>query len=376
MGANAQGRTAAASSANNRQLVRRLLSWYDRSGRDLPWRIKGRRRANPYHVWLSEIMLQQTTVRAVIPYFERFVLRWPTVHDLAGAALDDVLHGWQGLGYYGRARNLHKCARLIAADHGGRFPDREEALRTLPGIGPYTAAAIAAIAFGRSATVVDGNVERVMARFHAVTEQLPGARPRLGALAQRLTPASRAGDFAQAVMDLGATICLPRTPQCGVCPWSSACLAHARGLAGELPRRASRRKRSLRHAIGFWLERRDGAVLFERRPEEGLLGGMMALPMTPWRDGPWPLDEALAQAPMAVDWHAVDGPVHYGFTHFDCEIRVLKGRAPGRRKGPDGGQWRRLDELETLALPSLTKKVVRHTLAAAPDTTTRGRQAR
>ena len=267
------------------QLARMLLDWYDRHRRRLPWRAAPGVPSDPYRVWLSEIMLQQTTVPVVVGYFQRFLARWPTLEALTQAELDDVLHAWQGLGYYARARNLHACAQHVLADHGGRFPPEEKALRALPGIGRYTAAAIAAIAFDRPATVVDGNVERVMARLRAVETPLPTAKSRLYTLAAELTPETRPGDYAQALMDLGATVCTPRNPGCLACPWRDACEGRARGMAETLPRRAPKRPRPLRYGVSFWLMRADGAVLLRRRPETGLLGGMIELPTTPWRSG-------------------------------------------------------------------------------------------
>ncbi|HUN49573.1 MAG TPA: A/G-specific adenine glycosylase, partial [Candidatus Sulfotelmatobacter sp.] len=305
-----------------RKLSRPLLAWYDRHRRDLPWRAAPGRRAEPYHVWLSEIMLQQTTVATVGPYFAAFLRRWPTVAALATAELDAVLHAWQGLGYYARARNLHACARLVATKHGGRFPDSEAGLRTLPGIGAYTAAAIAAIAFDRSAMVVDGNVERVVARLFAVETPLPAAKPELRALAATLTPAKRAGDFAQAMMDLGATVCTARAPLCARCPLAGDCAGLARNIAASLPRRAPKRERPTRHGVAFWAVRADGAVLLRRRQDKGLLGGMMEVPSTPWRERPWGAAEALAAAPLAADWQPLGGTVEHGFTHFALQIAV------------------------------------------------------
>jgi A/G-specific adenine glycosylase len=341
-------------------LARRLLAWYDRHRRSLPWRAKPGERPDPYRVWLSEIMLQQTTVAAVGPYFQSFLARWPSVEALAEAELDEVLHAWQGLGYYARARNLHRCAGFVARARGGRFPDTEEGLAGLPGIGPYTAAAIAAIAFDRKATAVDGNVERVVARLFAVRAPLPGVKPELRRLAGTLTPARRAGDFAQAMMDLGATICLPGRPRCMLCPVAEACRARAEGIAPDLPARVPRRARPLRHGVVFWAVRADGAALLRRRPEEGLLGGMMEFPSTDWRERRWDEGEALGQAPEPARWERLPGPVRHGFTHFELELEVLSGRVEGKALGV----WCAIDRLSEMALPSLMKKVARHALGS------------
>ena len=339
----------------------RLLAWYDRHARTLPWRVQAGERADPYRVWLSEIMLQQTTVVTVGPYFRDFLARWPTVDDLAAADLDAVLHAWQGLGYYARARNLHKCARAVSADHGGEFPDSEEALRRLPGIGAYTAAAIAAIAFGRRATVMDGNVERVIARLFNVATPLPRAKPELRRLAEALTPAARAGDYAQAMMDLGATICLPRKPKCMLCPLADGCAARRAGDPETLPAKLPKAVRPKRHGVVFWTLRRDGAVLLRRRPENGLLGGLFEVPSTEWRAAPWSIDEAKGAAPATASWRPLEGVVRHGFTHFELELSLLVGSA---RAAIDGdGVWCPLDRLSDYALPTLMKKVVRHALA-------------
>ena len=338
-----------------------LLAWYDRHRRSLPWRAPAGGRAEPYRVWLSEIMLQQTTVVTVGPYFRDFLERWPTVHDLARAELDAVLHAWQGLGYYARARNLHKCAKVVSRELGGRFPECEEELLELPGIGPYTAAAIAAIAFDRQATVMDGNVERVMARLHAVETPLPAAKPELRRLAAALTPAERPGDYAQAVMDLGATVCTPRKPRCMICPWQEPCLARREGIAGTLPRKSPKPFRPQKHAVVFWLSRPDGAILLQRRPEEGLLGGLMEVPSTPWREDRWTVEEALGSAPAKARWQSLDGVVRHGFTHFDIEMVVIAGKAAGAAASK--GVWSQVDRLSDHALPTLMKKVVRHALA-------------
>jgi A/G-specific adenine glycosylase len=283
------------------------------------------------------------------------------VHDLARAELDEVLHAWQGLGYYARARNLHKCARTVSGELGGRFPGSEAELLRLPGVGPYTAAAIAAIAFDRRATVMDGNVERVMARLHAVENPLPAAKPELRRLAAALTPAGRPGDYAQAVMDLGATVCTPRKPRCGVCPWQQHCKAREIGIAETLPRKSPKAARPRKHAVVFWLSRPDGAILLQRRPERGLLGGLMEVPSTPWRDDAWTVDEALKAAPTKAQWRSLEGVVRHGFTHFDIEMTIVAGRS-GARTAPSG-VWSQVDRLSDHALPTLMKKVVRHALA-------------
>jgi A/G-specific adenine glycosylase len=310
-----------------------LLAWYDRMARPLPWRVGPAERAagrmpDPYRVWLSEIMLQQTTVAAAAPYFRRFTERWPEVGALAAAEEGEVLTAWAGLGYYARARNLVACARAVAAG-GGPFPDTEEGLRALPGIGAYTAAAIAAIAFDRPAVVVDGNVERVMARRFAVEVPLPDAKPALRALAARLTPETRPGDYAQAVMDLGATVCVPARPICGACPWAGPCEGRAAGIAAGLPRRRPKAVKPTRQGTAFVAVRGDGAVLLERRPGRGLLGGMLGLPGGGW-DG-----ASGAEPPFAADWRAV-GAVRHTFTHFHLDLTVSVARveaAPGAGAG-------------------------------------------
>ena len=337
-----------------------LLEWYDGNCRRLPWRAEPGRLADPYHVWLSEIMLQQTTVATVGPYFESFLARWPSVGALAAAELDEVLHAWQGLGYYARARNLHRCARHVAGELGGEFPGDEAGLRQLPGIGAYTAAAVAAIAFGRRAVVVDGNAERVMARVFAVREPLPGVKRRLHELADSLTPDSRAGDYAQAVMDLGATVCTPRGPRCLLCPWAQDCAG--RDEAEGLPRRAPKPKRPTRRGVAFWITRPDGAVLLRRRPEKGLLGGMIEVPSTDWIEGTMPLlSQARGDSPLpARDWTPLPGAVTHTFTHFHLELQVVAGRV-GRNAGPHA-LWRHPDEFGGQALPTVMKKVARHAL--------------
>lgn len=332
-------------SPQTRSVAPALLSWYDRHHRRLPWRAApGEPPPDPYRVWLSEIMLQQTTVAAVKPYFAAFTARWPTVEALAAAEEGEVMAAWAGLGYYARARNLIACARTVANDHGGRFPAHEAGLRTLPGIGAYTAAAIAAIAFGEPAVVVDGNVERVVARLFAVEEPLPPARARLRELAAGISPASRPGDFAQAMMDLGATICTPRGPACALCPLRTHCRAAAGGDADAYPRKRAKAAKPMRRATIFWLESGD-AVLLTRRPAAGMLGGMRALPSGPWGEQ----DPGLADAPAAADWRAAGSGRHV-FTHFALDYRVVTAAAPDRDVA---GEWWPIADLARAGLPTL-----------------------
>ena len=340
-----------------------LLSWYDRHRRVLPWRALPGEVADPYRVWLSEVMLQQTTVQAVAPYFTAFLARWPDVAALAAAPVEDVMLAWAGLGYYARARNLHACAKVVAEWRGGHFPDDQAGLRQLPGIGDYTAAAITAIAFGKPAVVVDGNVERVMARMYAVTQPLPAAKVELKRLAATLAPLARPGDYAQATMDLGATICTPTSPACGICPWMEACEGRRQGVAAQLPAKLARPERPTRRGIVFWTLAKDGAVLLRRRPPQGLLGGMMEVPSTTWRSENWGLEQAAAEAPLVAEWRLLSGQVRHTFTHFHLELNVAVGRA-GPRAAPRG-IWCPLDRLEDQALPTVMRKVVRHALAKA-----------
>jgi len=302
-----------------------LLAWYDVHARALPWRVspadkKAGTHPDPYAVWMSEIMLQQTTVAAVTAYFQRFMARWPTIADLAAAQDGDVMGEWAGLGYYARARNLLKCARVIVAEHGGQFPDDHGALLGLPGIGPYTAAAISAIAFDRRYVVVDGNVERVMARLFDEHLPLPAAKSVLTAHAERLTPHARTGDYAQAVMDLGATICSPKSPACGICPWRDACAARRAGTAAGLPKKTPKKARPVRHGTVYVVQRDDGAWLLETRPDSGLLGGMRGWPGSGWVDAslPRPTDP-----PLDANWIKVAGEVRHTFTHFHLMLDVM-----------------------------------------------------
>ncbi len=353
--------------------VEELLAWYDATHRKLPWRAPPGEMSDPYRVWLSEIMLQQTTVKAVAPYYAKFLAQWPTVEALAAADRDDVLKAWAGLGYYARARNLHACAQHVAQHHGGRFPDTEEALLTLPGVGPYTAAAIAAIAFGRRAAVVDGNVERVLARFFAVETPLPAAKKELRALADRIAPDRRPGDFAQAMMDLGATVCAPRTPSCMLCPVMAGCAGRARGLEAVLPYKVAKQEKPTRRGAAFFASRWDGAVLLRRRPDKGLLGGMVEVPGTPWiEDGACEADDALSHAPVPAAWTRVPGEVRHTFTHFHLELAVFRANVPPDAEihgaaRPESCMWVARAELRGQALPSVMRKVVAHALDGRAD---------
>lgn len=347
--------------------VAALLEWYDREHRELPWRAKPGRRSDPYKVWLSEIMLQQTTVKAVIPYFLRFIERWPTVEALAAAPRDDVLAAWAGLGYYARARKLHECAQVVASERGGKFPKRSADLIELPGIGPYTAAAIASIAFKEPVTPVDGNVERVTARLFAVRTPLPKAKAELRRLAATLTPEKRPGDFAQALMDLGATVCTPKSPSCLVCPVQPDCAASAKGIEASLPAKTAKAERPVRFGHAFLALREDGHVLLRRRPETGLLGGMLEIPSTPWAEGSSHLVGPQRVAPVRGDWWRVPGDVVHTFTHFRLEIAVHRAIVPVDAEltfwaEPDRCQWVHRRDLDRVALPSVMRKVIQHAL--------------
>ncbi len=349
------------------KIARFLLDWYDREARALPWRAPPGMYQDPYKVWLSEVMLQQTTVKTVAPRYIDFLRRWPDVGALAGAELGDVLAAWAGLGYYARARNLHACARVVSEEHGGIFPDTEEGLLALPGIGTYTAAAMAAIAFGKPATPVDGNIERVIARLFALETPLPAAKPEIKALAVRLTPAARAGDFAQSLMDLGATICTPRRPACGLCPVRRACAGYEQGIAERLPQKLAKGERPTRRGAAFVVLREDGAVLLRERPLKGLLGGMLEAPSTPWREEPPARKAVAAHAPVQADWDAVPGMVEHTFTHFHLELAVYRAAvdlaAPiVSTAEPARCRWVARRALPDAALPTLMRKVLAHAL--------------
>jgi A/G-specific adenine glycosylase len=321
-----------------------LLQHYVDNARRLPWRaLPGEPPPEPYRVWLSEVMLQQTTVAAVTPRFERFVQRWPTVETLAAAKDEDVLSEWAGLGYYARARNLIACAREVAARGG--FPTSEAELRKLPGIGDYTAAAMAAIAFGRRALVMDTNVERIVARVNGVEAPIAESKPLLRRYLDQMTPEQKAGDFAQAMMDLGATICRPRAPDCGACPLNADCAAYASGEPERFPAPKLKAVRPVRHGIAYWIER-NGCVWLVRRPAKGMLGGMASLPGPDWTEEP-------------VRAAAVLGHVTHVFTHFRLELTVVAVQAPCGE-----GWWQPIDGLPEAGLPTLYRRAVEAVLAS------------
>jgi A/G-specific adenine glycosylase len=332
-----------------------LLSWYDEHAREMPWRVSPHDRMkgvlpDPYHVWLSEVMLQQTTVAAVRDYFVKFIMRWPTVRDLASADDGDVMAAWAGLGYYARARNLLKCARVVADELDGIFPSNEAALLKLPGIGPYTSAAVSSIAFDVQATVLDGNVERVMSRIYAVMEPLPASKEHLRTLAAGLTPSKRAGDYAQAVMDLGATVCTPRSPKCGVCPWANGCAARAAGIATELPHKTPKKKVPTRYGVVYLARRHDGAVLLERRPDKGLLGGMLG-----WPGSDWATTQGPHEQPIDANWTTLNTSVRHTFTHFHLELTVMI--TSDVMGSPSVGDFHDASVFEPNDLPTVMRKV-------------------
>jgi A/G-specific adenine glycosylase len=341
-----------------------LLAWYDRHARVLSWRGRKGERADPYRIWLSEIMLQQTGVKTVAPYYQRFLARWPTVTALAQASLDDVLRAWAGLGYYARGRNLHACAKAVVARHDGIFPDTLDALRTLPGIGDYTAAAIVAIAFDGAAVPVDGNVERVVTRLFAVEAELPASKPAIKQLADSLKPLRRTGDFAQALMDLGATICTPKRPACALCPWNEPCLAREHGEQESFPRKAPKREGCLRRGAAFVALREDGCVLLRTRPGKGLLAAMTEVPGSDWTHD-FDAANALAAAPRlarAVEWRKLKGVVKHVFTHFPLELVVYTAQVARTAKPPKGARWVKLADASGEALPNVMRKVLAHAL--------------
>jgi A/G-specific adenine glycosylase len=353
----------------------RLLAWYDIHRRVLPWRARKGERADPYRVWLSEIMLQQTTVAAVGPFYRKFLERWPNVKALAEAPLDDVLAAWAGLGYYARARNLHRAAQVVANELGGVFPQTAQGLRKLPGIGAYTAGAIAAIAFDEPEAAVDANAERVIARYFAVREAMPKAKSAIRKHGQSLVPQKRPGDFAQALMDLGAAICTPRAPSCKNCPWTDDCQGYALGIAETLPVKAPERVRPLKRGAAFVAIRSDGSVLLVKRPENGLLGAMMQPPLGPWTEHFPSTKEAVLQAPFSASWKKRPGIVRHGFTHFELEIEVYVADANGKTRRGEG-KWVARDQFATVALPTVMRKILEHGLDEGGPLFAQARSAR
>ncbi|WP_112663254.1 A/G-specific adenine glycosylase [Microvirga flavescens] len=342
-----------------------LLDWYDRHRRDLPWRAKPGETADPYRVWLSEIMLQQTTVVAVKPFYLKFLERFPTVQALAQAQEEAVMQAWAGLGYYSRARNLHACAKVVVARYGGRFPATESELLNLPGIGAYTAAAVAAIAFDEPAAAVDGNVERVLSRIHMLDESLPKAKPAIKALTEELVPASRPGDFAQALMDLGATICTPKRPACALCPWMAPCQAREQGLQETYPRKEKKVEGQLRRGAAFVVLRADDTILLRTRPPKGLLGSMAEPPTSEW-DPTYEPSRAVLDAPIEARWQRLPGSVRHVFTHFPLELTVLFAKVPRGTPAPHDMRWTPRLKLYEEALPGVMKKALVHALGDLP----------
>ncbi|UTW54501.1 A/G-specific adenine glycosylase [Kordiimonas sp. SCSIO 12610] len=336
-----------------------LLTWYDHNKRTLPWRAMSGEQPDPYRVWLSEIMLQQTTVATVKSYFEKFTTIWPTVQDLAAAPQEDILKEWAGLGYYARARNLHKCAITIAHEHNGVFPSTEAELKTLPGIGDYTAAAIAAIAFNEAAAVVDGNIERIISRTHYIETPLPKAKPAIKSAVKAKTPTDRPGDFAQAMMDLGATICRPKNPDCLLCPWQLHCDALKHGDMERFPVKPPKAPKPVRRAISFWVEH-DGHVLLERRQDKGLLGGMPGFFSSPWveRNNHPTVEESLDFAPLDTEWALGSGIATHTFTHFHLETKLAKATAK-TKINIENGFWHPMNDLKSVGLPTVFKKIAK-----------------
>lgn len=339
-----------------------LLQWYDKHHRELPWRtsptaFERGERANPYHVWLSEVMLQQTTVQAVKPYFDKFLATWPRVEDLANAETEAVMAAWAGLGYYARARNLKKCAEVVAYHYGGKFPDSQEALKELPGIGDYTSAAIAAIAFDRQAAVMDGNVERVISRLFQIDEPLPASKPQMKMRVVQLTPVNRPGDFAQAMMDLGATICTPKRPACALCPFNGVCLALENDEPERFPVKAPKKEKPIRKGAAFVAVDEQGRILLRKRIESGLLGGMTEVPTTQWNsrvDGSTTLDEA----PFIADWQAC-GHITHVFTHFELHLYIYRTKTNSKdHTSSNNGWWEPVTNIDQQAIPTVMKKAI------------------
>ena len=340
-----------------------LLDWYDAHARVLPWRVRAPERPDPYRVWLSEIMLQQTTVATVKDYFLKFVAQWPNLASLAAAPRDDVLKAWAGLGYYARARNLHACAKAVVDQHGGHFPRDHAALLSLPGIGPYTAGAIAAIAFDLPHAAVDGNVERVLSRLYAIETPLPTSKPEIKQRATALVPQQRSGDFAQALMDLGATICTPKSPNCSLCPWSQHCLGRAKAIAATLPRKLPKVGIPTRLGHAFIVCNINNALLLRRRPEKGLLGGMMEVPGSEWQEKA--LAEPLCHAPVQLAWRKKPGVVEHTFTHFHLKVTVWTAEFTEIDSASldESYGWIAQNDVDGQALPTVMRKIIAHGLA-------------
>jgi A/G-specific adenine glycosylase len=348
-----------ASKAKQYNLSARLLAWYDIHRRVLPWRAPAGKRADPYRVWLSEIMLQQTTVQAVGAYYRKFLQRWPTVKDLAAAKQDEVLAAWAGLGYYARARNLHAAAKVVASEMGGKFPLTAALLRELPGVGSYTSGAISAIAYDEKQAAMDANAERVIARLYAVETPMPKAKVALHAYCQALVP-ERAGDFAQALMDLGSAICTPKRPNCPNCPWTEDCSARKKGIQEQLPVKAPKMIRPLKRGAAFVAIDRTGAVLLVKRPDKGLLASMLEPPLGEWTENFPSIAKAMKQVPFEGAWKKRAGVVRHGFTHFELETEVYVARFAKRPKF--GGEWVAAERLRDVALPTVMRKIVEHGL--------------
>jgi A/G-specific adenine glycosylase len=358
---------------NSSHFASYLLDWYDENRRDLPWRAKPGASAAPYQVWLSEIMLQQTTVATVGPYFTRFLHLWPRIRDLANADLDEVLNAWQGLGYYARARNLHRCARLIADEYQGTFPGNEEDLLKLPGVGSYTAAAIAAIAFDKRAVVVDGNIERVISRTFNLHDPLPKSKPRIKELTDTVTPDERSGDFAQAMMDIGATVCTPRNPKCMICPLTDLCDGRKAGTANDLPKKEPKKPKPTRYCYAWWIENDLGEILLRKRDEKGMLGGMIEIPTSEWLEQAQDLETCLSVAGLGEELKKklVSDEAKHTFTHFHFEMKVVKFQLNSSQTATFNSDltkkwgeafWCLPNRLTDYALPTTMKKIVKHAL--------------
>ncbi len=334
-----------------------LFDWYDAHGRDLPWRHRWPELAPVYHLWLSEIMLQQTVVKTVIPYFLEFTRRWPTIEALAAAPVEEVLAEWAGLGYYARARNLHKTARIVVVEHGGIFPADQNTLLALPGIGPYTASAIIVMGYGQPGVVVDGNIERVMSRFFAIKTPLPKSKKDIAAAYERCRPTARLSDFPQALMDFANAVCTPKAPGCGFCPLANACRGHADNMAEQLPFKAPKRQKPTRRGLAFVAINQDGEAFLERRPNQGLLGGMVVFPSVGWTQTDWSDTDVHAVdsvAPFVADWHQLPEPVQHVFTHFALEMTIYYAETDRSIIGANNGWWQ---VPQPSLFPTLMRKV-------------------